>query len=441
MAQERITNEIPLTVTISTEKKSKGIVSIFDDVAALRALKVSRDRISDIPEEWKIGCGFYILVSETAEGKFHAYVGKATQNNFYTRLSSHRREKGNWSTAFLFRRDTSNGLNSTQASYVEGAVYRVFETCPWINLINIKTAGDKTLLDHEVFYMNQVVKSALRILNIFGFIAEENYKDPALEDRAHTRYYGVSILDLVRSALLIKGEDVISLMESIPAKATIGNSGIVYQGKQGSPSGAAKEAKINAQAGKTIANGWTFWGVYRNSQWVSLDEVRSHYLAQKELYENSLLTESSISFEESLLINELNRQEYSTTEESAPDGNKADISNAISVNIISHKTVNNDPARHANSRVKVYELVDAGLLEEDMLLVSTDNRYPVEATIANGGIAFNGNIYPDPRIAGKYARRIFEPEAAAPDNGWEFWAVQQPDGQTVLFSKILDDFS
>jgi hypothetical protein len=70
-----------------------------------------------------------------------------------------------------------------------------------------------------------------------------------------------------------------------------------------------------------------------------------------------------------------------------------------------------------------------------------DRRYPVEATIANGGIAFNSNIYPDPRIAGKYARRTFEPDAAAPDNGWEFWAVRQPDGQTVLFSQILDDFS
>lgn len=442
MALERTSNDIPLTVMISTEKKSKGIVSVFDDVAAIRALKVSRDRISDIPAEWKDGCGFYILVSETVEGKFHAYVGKATQNNFYTRLSSHRREKGNWSTAFLFRRDTSNGLNSTQASYVEGAVYRVFESSPWINLINIKTAGDKTLLDHEVFYMNQVVKSALRILNIFGFVAGEDYKDTASGESGATRYYGVSVLDLVRSGLLIEGEDSISLMESIPASAVVGDSGIVYRGKKGSPSGAAKEAKIQAQAGKTIANGWTFWGVYRNSQWLSLDAVRAHYLAQKELYEHSLLTESNISFEESLRINELNRNEYAhSLQENFPSADDSKVSNAISINILSHKNASTDPARHFNSRVKIYELVDAGLLEEEMILVSTDEKYPVVATIANGGIALNGNIYPDPRIAGKYARRTFEPDAAAPDNGWEFWAVQQPDGQTVLFSQILDDFS
>lgn len=436
MTHERIANEIPLTVTISADKKSKGIVSVFDDVAAIRALKVSRDRISDIPDEWKTGCGFYILVSETFHGKFHAYVGKATQNNFYTRLSSHRREKGNWSTAFLFRRDTSTGLNSTQASYVEGAIYRVFETCPWINMINIKTAGDKTLLDHEVFYMNQVVKSALRIINIFGFIAEENYRDPALEDNAPTRYYGVSILDLIRSALLVKGEEIISLMEAIPARATIGDNGIIYQGKQGSPSGTAKEAKINAKASKTIANGWTFWGVYRNSEWISLDEVRADYLAQKELYEFSLLpTASSVSFEESMRTPERSPADDVRMKE------RQDLFNAISVNILSHKTTNTDPARHQDSRVKIYELVDAGLLEEGMELVSMDERYPVEATIANGGIAFNDNIYPDPRIAAKYARRTFEPDASAPDNGWEFWAVRQPDGKTVVFSKILDDFA
>lgn len=452
MAQERNTNETPLTVTISAEKKTKGIVSIFDNVADLRTLKVSRDKISDIPDEWKVGYGFYILVSETAEGKFSAYVGKATQNNFHTRLSSYKTGKGNWSTVFLFRRDTTSSLNSTQASYVENAIYRVFETCPWINLINAKEVSDQALMDHEAFYMNQVVKSTLRILNIFGFAAEEDYVDPASEENSATRYYGVSILDLVRSGLLTEGEETISLMESIPANATIGNSGIVYRNKKGSPSGTAKEAKIQARTGKTIANGWTFWGVYRNSKWISLDEVRAHYIAQKELYERSLFTESDISFEDSVRINKDSWEEYAHTlqkdtpvEEIPVKSVRANkdqaLFNAISINILSHKSTDTAPSRHAASRVKVYELVDAGLLEEGMVIVTTDARYPVVATIANGGIALNGNIYPDPRIAGKYARRKFEPEAVAPDNGWEFWAVQQPDGKTVRFSKILDDFS
>jgi hypothetical protein len=440
MAHERITNEIPLTVTISTEKKSKGIVSISDDTAGIRVLKVSRDRIADIPDDWKVGCGFYILVSETVGGRFNAYVGKATQNNFYTRLSAYKKGKGNWSTAFLFRRDITS-LNSTQASYVEGVIYRVFANCPWINLINATAADNKTLVDHEAFYMNKVVNSALRILNVFGFAVEEDYADPASEETGSTRYYGVSILDLVRSGLLVEGEDIVSLMESIPAKATIGDNGLVYRGKKGSPSGTAKEAKIQAKTGKTIANGWTFWGVYRNSQWISLDEVRGHYLAQKEIYEHSIFTEPDISFEDSLRQNESTWKEYaSTLQEDVPDKKEETLSKAISFNILAHKPTNTDSSRHVNSRVKIYELIDAGLLEEGMILVTMDGRYPVEATIANGGIALNGNIYPDPRIAGKYARRIFEPSAPAPENGWEFWAVRQPDGKTVLFSQILDDF-
>jgi hypothetical protein len=452
MTQERITNETPLTVTISSHKKTKGIVSVFDDVSDLRALKFSREKISDIPDEWKIGYGFYVLVSETVEGKFSAYVGKATQNNFYTRLSSYKVGKGNWSTVFLFRRDTTSSLNSTQASYIENAIYQAFKTCPWINLINAKAASDQALIDHDAFYMNQVIKSTLRILSIFGFSVEEDYEDPAVAEPSYTRYYGVSVLDLVRSGLLVEGEKTISLMESIPANATIGNNGIVYAGKKGSPSGTAKDAKIQAKTGKTIANGWTFWGVYRNSKWISLDEVRAHYIAQKELYERSLFTDTSVSFEDSHQMNRNSWDEYASAleEDSLVDSGptkdahtkeRQALFNAISVNILSHKTTDTDPSRHLDSRVKIYELVDAGLLEEGMVIVSTDTRYPVEATIANGGIAFNNNIYPDPRIAGKYARRTFEPDAAAPDNGWEFWAVHQPDGQTVLFSKILDDFS
>lgn len=451
MAQERITTENPLIVTISSEKKTKGIVSVFDDVADLRALKVPRDKISDLPEDWKIGYGFFILVSETAAGKFSAYVGKATQNNFYTRLSSYKHGKGSWSSVFLFRRDTTSSISSAQAAYVENAIYKAFETCPWINVINAKASSHQALMDHEAFYMNQVIKATLKILNTFGFAVEEDYEEPGVAPVSSTKYYGVSVLDLVRSGLLAEGEKVISLMSSIPAHATIDSSGIVFQGKKGSPSGTAKEAKIHAKAGKTIANGWTFWGVYRNSKWISLDEVRAHYIAQKELYERSRFTDPNVSFEESLQANKNSWDEYAsvleenhlTSSEPVQDAHtqRQELFNAISINILAHKTTDTNPLRHMDSRVKIYELLDAGLLEEGMAVVSMDGRYPVEATIANGGISFNGNVYPDPRIAGKYARRTFEPDAAAPENGWEFWAVRQPDGQKVVFSKILDDFA
>lgn len=427
---DRTVDDIPLTVMISTEKKTRGIVSIFDDVAAIKAIRVARDKISTIPDEWKTGCGFYILLSDIQDSTYYAYVGKATQNNFYARLSSHRREKGSWTHAFLFQRDTSNGLNSTQASYVEGTLHKIIQECPWISVINNQTAGDKTLADHEVFYMNQVVKSALRILNIFGYeIEEEPLKQKEKTESTGKKYYGVSIAHLVKAGLLEVGEDVLSLMDKYPATASVGPKGIIFEGEELAPSRAAVNAMKKDQGGA----GWTFWGVIRADQWIPLSAIRDNYLSRKKLYENSLLTEENVDFDSAILRNELNKKEVAMSESrTAPESE-----GSMEVKVTSPEK---DPERHKDSKIKVYELVDAGYLEEGMDLFITDSKYQLDdVTIFAGGISFNNNVYPAPTMAGKYAKRLFEPDAEPP-NGWEFWAIQKYDGQLVTFGEILDDF-
>jgi hypothetical protein len=434
--------DVPLTVILSSEKKTRGLVTVFDEVAAIRSIKVHRNQLSGIPESWKSGCGFYILVSDISDGKYHSYVGKATQNNLHARVASHRREKDNWTYAFLFQRDTSNGLTSTQASYVEGAVHRILSDCPWISVINNQIAGDKTLADHEVFYMNQVVKSALRILNIFGYTIEETPDEIQRIENAGKKYYGVSIAALLKSGLLHEGEDIISLSDKTPATATLGKKGIIFEGKEHSPSGAAKGVlALYPEAGGN-RNGWSFWGVNRGEKWISLDDFRNHYLSQKALYENSLLMEKNIDFDNAVKTNELNRQDDLNKRDIPilPSINEEDeILNEVIFADVQNEHADLDPARHADSRVRIYELIDSGLLEEGMILISTHPEFPAEAEIASGGIAFNGNVYPSPTIAGKYARRIYDPTATE-DNGWEFWEIQSPGDSNITLSKVLDDF-
>jgi hypothetical protein len=436
---DRETDDIPLTVMLSTEKKTRGLVSVFDDVAAIKAIKVSRARLSSIPDEWKTGCGFYILVSDIVGDNFHAYVGKATQNNFYARLSAHRREKENWSYAFLFQRDTSNGLNSTQASYAEGVIHKILNDCSWISVINNQTAGDKTLADHEVFYMNQVVKSAMRILNIFGYVVDEEVDTEKKKEDTGKTYYGVSIANLIKAGIIHEGEQVMSVMDKYPAEAIVGAKGIIFNGIELAPSSSALEArKVIDPSFPGTVNGWTFWGLFRNQTWMPISEFREHYLLQKKLYENSMLTEKDINFEEAIRANEISRTESveaSTVSDSVAPSTMAEES------MVSEEENNLDSDRHKDSKVKVYQLVDAGYLEEEMPLVVVDSQYVLEeeVIIHGSGIAFNGNIYPSPTIAAKYAKRMFEPDCEVP-NGWEFWGVQKYDGSVATFSEILDDF-
>lgn len=413
-------------------------------MAAIRAIKVHRNQLGSVPDEWKVGCGFYVLVSDIKEDKFHAYVGKATQDNLHARVASHRREKENWTHAFLFQRDTSNGLTSTQASYIEGVMHRILSDCPWISVINNQIAGDKTLSDHEVFYVKQVVKSALRILNIFGYAIEEDPSDITRKENGVKKYYGVSIAALLKSGLLHEGEDLISIIDKYPAKATLGKKGIVFDEKEYSPSGATGEVfnQLYPDVNKGGRNGWSFWGANRGSRWVSLDDFRGHYLSQKALYENSLLTEKDIDFDNAVKANETNRQEYLNERDIPMDTvheEYDELANEVIFNDAKAEQEEKDPSRHAHSSVKIYELIDSGLIEEGMKLVSNHPDFPAEAEIAFGGIAFNGNVYPSPTIAGKYARRVYD-STATEDNGWEFWGIQSPSGNDVTLSQVLDDF-
>lgn len=100
-----------------------------------------------------------------------------------------------------------------------------------------------------------------------------------------------------------------------------------------------------------------------------------------------------------------------------------------------------DPDRHRNSKVLLHQLIDAGHLNEGEVVVVADEKYASVgiALIYAGGIRFNGNVYPSPTIAAKYAKRMVVPNSEVP-NGWEFWAIKRKDGTVVKMSEILDAY-
>jgi hypothetical protein len=89
------------------------------------------------------------------------------------------------------------------------------------------------------------------------------------------------------------------------------------------------------------------------------------------------------------------------------------------------------PAKNATTKqryfgISVKQLLDAGLLTEQMqLLPSRDEFDAVARILPDGRIELEGEIYDTPSGAGHAVRE-------APTNGWDFWVADTPDGPRTL---------
>ena len=92
-------------------------------------------------------------------------------------------------------------------------------------------------------------------------------------------------------------------------------------------------------------------------------------------------------------------------------------------------TANVTPARRRSARfhgIAVRQIFDAGLLVEGERLISTNGSWPASAVItADGAINYNSHQYDTPSGAAMAVKN-------GPANGWDFWAVERPEGSERL---------
>jgi hypothetical protein len=76
--------------------------------------------------------------------------------------------------------------------------------------------------------------------------------------------------------------------------------------------------------------------------------------------------------------------------------------------------------------IGLVELVQAGLLSSGATLVSTNSSWPATALLTeHAEVEYGGASYPTPSGAAAAVK-------SGPANGWDFWAVETPDGSTRL---------
>lgn len=251
-----------------------GPIELFDQHAALKFAVVDRDQAHRLGDEWDAPGVYLLLDRHDHDGTWACYVGKAPAG-IRARLGSHLRNKDHWYRAVLVRRDTTHGFNSAQIGWLEGRLYDMLNAADLAQLHNGNRPSDETLPPFDRQMLEMVVVPVQRILRLLGHDpATSDDVAPAASARRTSRFFGITLAEILAAGLLSEGTTLVSNNGAWPATAVVGPDGtVVYDGKTyPTPSAAACAVKDGP------ANGWEFWAVDDGSKRVTLGTLRARYL-------------------------------------------------------------------------------------------------------------------------------------------------------------------
>jgi hypothetical protein len=192
---------------------------------------------------------------------------------------SHLRSKDHWLRALLIQRDTTHGFNSAQVGWLEGRLYDLLDAAEDAHLHNGNRPSDETLPSFERAMLEASVLPISRILRLIGY-------DPATADDTITtvtraprtsRFYGITLKQVVTAGLLAAGTPVVSTNGAWPASGVITADGCIEV--NGTAYDAPSTAAVAVKNGP--ANGWDFWAVNDPTGRITLATFRARYLDQQ----------------------------------------------------------------------------------------------------------------------------------------------------------------
>lgn len=175
------------------------------------------------------------------------------------------------------RRDTTFGFNSAHVGWLEGRLYDLLDAAADTRLHNGNRPSDETLPPYERAALESIVPPVRRVLRLLGYntdTTDDLAAGAAVPKARSTRFYGITVRQLVEAGLMVPGETLTSTYSAWPATAVVAEDGsVVVKGIPfPSPSKAAAAVKNGA------ANGWDSWSVERPIGATSLATIRARWL-------------------------------------------------------------------------------------------------------------------------------------------------------------------
>lgn len=290
--------------------RKRGVVSIGTDQKPRPHLTLLwRHALSpkmDLPDK----PGAYILADMVpgTDGKRAVYVGRSDEALLGQRIHQHRMAPltgiSEWGAAVCYTGDNRyNPLRPEESAAMEYLLYADLTSRSGVSLANKRTPREPSLPHTRWEILKSHSQLVLSLLETVGVVLEKapsREKPEPSPSEPKTKYYGVSLSDLVNDGLLQVGD----ILKSTPkasrqqAEAEIADArgqirllrhGRDSQGRwlrhvppseptHSSPSGAG-EVVIKAGGGGGATNGWTFW--IETSSGKTLAELRDEYIRRR----------------------------------------------------------------------------------------------------------------------------------------------------------------
>ncbi len=268
-----------LPITVLVPENAASPIEVYDQHAALKLAVVERDGVGGLTDEWDAPGVYLLLDRHSPEGTWGVYAGKAPAG-IRARLGAHLRNKDHWYQAVLVRRDTTFGFNSAQVGFLEGRLYDLLQAAEDAQLHNANRPSDETLPPYDRQMLELVVLPVARVLRLLGHDPATADDSPATvaKPRRTSRFYGITLGEIVDAGLLAEGTVLVSTNGAWPANARVAPGGeINLDGTlYPTPSAAACAVKNGP------ANGWDFWAVEGETGRTTLATLRAQLLDRRD---------------------------------------------------------------------------------------------------------------------------------------------------------------
>jgi hypothetical protein len=268
-----------LPVTVLLPDAAAMPVVLYDGGAALRMAIVERDGVQALSADWDRPGVYLLLDRHEPDGTWGCYAGKAAAG-VRSRLLQHVAKKDHWHRALLVQRDTTFGFNSAQVGWLEGRLYDLLDAAGDARLHNGNRPSDETLPAHERLALEAAVAPIRRVLRLIGYdpASPDDQPSPGPVKKRSSRFFGITVQDLIAAGHLTGGEILTSTNGAWPANGTLLSDGRIDLNGTAHPTPSAAATAVKHGP----ANGWEFWAVDTPTGTVSLATLRARYADQQQ---------------------------------------------------------------------------------------------------------------------------------------------------------------
>ncbi|MFI6392212.1 hypothetical protein [Nonomuraea sp. NPDC050540] len=170
----------PLVVTLSEYPDEPIKIRAKHKVAGM--LLLDRHQVKSLDPSWNVPGAYILLDRPDAEGRWGAYVGKATNPGLRNRVLQQLKVRGHWYRVLVIRYESNDDekLNSAEAGWLEGEIYYCLDSTENVDLHNRNRPQDATLSIEDEASLRDYMIPIESTLHLIGHAL--HHRDPHAPD-------------------------------------------------------------------------------------------------------------------------------------------------------------------------------------------------------------------------------------------------------------------